>query len=57
MISFAAAFGFSGTLDVPILYALAVVALMDAGLTRTSFGYKIQAVGANRKAALSLALM
>ena len=49
--SFAAAFGFSGTLDVPVLYALAVVALMHVVLTRTSFGYKIQAVGANRKAA------
>jgi ribose transport system permease protein len=48
---FAAAFGFSGTFNVPILYALAVVAIVHLVLTRTSFGYRIQAVGANRKAA------
>lgn len=48
---FAAVFGFSGTFNVPILYALAIVALMHVVLTRTSFGYRIQAVGANRRAA------
>lgn len=48
---FAAVFGFSGTFNVPILYALAIVALMHVILTRTSFGYRIQAVGANRRAA------
>jgi ribose transport system permease protein len=47
---FAAVFGFAGTFNVPILYALAVVALIHLILTRTSFGYRIQAVGANRKA-------
>jgi ribose transport system permease protein len=47
---FATTFGFAGTLNVPIVYALAVVALMHLVLTRTSFGYRIQAVGANRKA-------
>jgi ribose transport system permease protein len=48
---FAAVFGFSGTFNIPILYALAIVALMHVVLTRTSFGYRIQAVGANRRAA------
>jgi ribose transport system permease protein len=47
---FATAFGFTGTFNVPILYALAVVALVHLILIRTSFGYRIQAVGANRKA-------
>jgi ribose transport system permease protein len=47
---FASVFGFAGTFNVPILYALAVVALIHLVLTRTSFGYRIQAVGANRKA-------
>src|SRR5260370_30629694 len=47
---FAAVFGFAGTFNVPIVYALAVVALIHLTLTRTSFGYRIQAVGANRRA-------
>jgi ribose transport system permease protein len=47
---FAKAFGFSGLFSVPILYALAVVALMHLLLTRTSFGYRIQMVGSNRRA-------
>ena len=48
---FAAAFGFSGTFNVPILYALAIVAIIHVALTRTSFGYQVQAVGANRRGA------
>jgi len=48
---FATVFGFAGTFNVPILYALSVVAFVHLVLTRTSFGYRIQAVGANRRAA------
>jgi ribose transport system permease protein len=47
---FAAVFGFTGTFNVPILYALGVVAVVHLVLTRTSFGYRIQEVGANRRA-------
>jgi ribose transport system permease protein len=47
---FAAVFGFNGTINAPILYALAVVALVHILLTRTAFGHQIQAVGANRRA-------
>lgn len=51
--AFSSVFGFGGTLasDVPILYALAVVALMHIILTRTTFGYRVEAVGTNRRAA------
>jgi ribose transport system permease protein len=50
---FSDAFGFAGTLasDVPILYALAVVVMMHLVLRRTTFGYRVQAVGTNRRAA------
>jgi ribose transport system permease protein len=47
---FAAVFGFTGTVNIPILYALAVVALVHVLLTRTTFGHHIQAVSANRRA-------
>ena len=49
--SFARVMGFSGTFNAPVLYALAVVAFVHVLLTRTGFGYRVQAVGANRRAA------
>jgi ribose/xylose/arabinose/galactoside ABC-type transport system permease subunit len=49
--AFASAFGFTSLISVPVLYALAVVALMHVMLTWTGLGYRIQAVGANRRAA------
>lgn len=49
--SFAKIMGFSGTFNVPILYAIAVVLLIHLVLTRTAFGYRVQAIGANRRAA------
>jgi len=49
--AFASVFGFSTPLAVPILYALAAVALVHLMLTRTALGYSIQSVGANRRAA------
>lgn len=48
---FAAVFGFSRVFDAPVVYALLVVAFMHLVLTRTGLGYRIQAVGANRRAA------
>jgi ribose transport system permease protein len=48
---FASVFGFSGTIDAPVIYALIVVLLIHLLLTRTALGYRIQAVGANRRAA------
>jgi ribose/xylose/arabinose/galactoside ABC-type transport system permease subunit len=49
--AFASVFGFTSLISVPVLYALAVVALMHVMLTWTGLGYRIQAVGANRRAA------
>ena len=49
--AFASIFGSHSTLDVPVLYALVVVVLMHVMLTKTGLGYRIQAVGANRRAA------
>ncbi len=49
--TFAMLFGFSHTFNVPILYALALVGLLHLALTRTVFGYRVQAVGTNRQAA------
>lgn len=50
-VSFARIFGFSSTFNVPVLYALLVVALIHLMLTRTGLGYRIESVGANRRAA------
>lgn len=49
--AFASAFGFNSTIGMPVLYALVLVALMHVLLTKTALGYRIQAVGANRRAA------
>ncbi len=49
--AFASVFGFTSIIDLPLLYALVVVALMHVMLIRTGLGYRIQAVGANRRAA------
>lgn len=48
--AFKSVFGFHSTIDLPVFYALVVVALMHIMLTRTGLGYSIQAVGANRRA-------
>lgn len=48
---FSTVFGFSRSFDLPVLYALVVVILVHLVLTRTALGYRIQAVGANRRAA------
>ena len=50
-LDFASVFGFTSTFNVPVLYALAIVMLMHVMLTKTGLGYRIQAVGANRRAA------
>jgi ribose transport system permease protein len=49
--SFASTMGFSGNYNAPVFYSLAVVALMHFILKRTAFGYRVQAVGTNRRAA------
>lgn len=49
--AFARIFGFSANFDAPLVYALVVVVLVHLVLTRTVLGYRIQAVGENRRAA------
>ncbi len=49
--AFATIYGTSSWFDAPIAYALIIVGVMQFMLTRTSLGYRIVAVGANRRAA------
>ena len=48
---FSAVFGFASDLDAPVLYAIVVVVLIHVMLTRTALGYRVFAVGANRRSA------